>query len=143
MRPNLRQFIGCPFRDGARGESIDPITHRPFYDCAGLMLVIFHAYGLTGMPDYGKDISCFASDACYEQFKAIQGDWKRIDAPEEPCMVAMRMKRDAPELVQHFGVYIGDGKFIHTRRNTASIMSDINDPVYNRIIEGFYKWIKS
>jgi cell wall-associated NlpC family hydrolase len=138
---DVREFIGCPFRDGGRGE-YDPYTRKAFYDCWGLAQAVFHKFGVM-VPDYGRGISCFASAEAYEQFKRCIGDWVQIQTPEEPCLVAMRFNREAPEMVQHYGVYVGQGKVLHILNKTQSILSNIADTYYKRVIEGFYQWKKA
>lgn len=137
---DLRQFIGCPFKDGGRGEEIDPITRKPFYDCYGLFQAVFRAYRVE-VADYR--IGCFATDEIKKAFEQYKGEWEQIEKPEAPCAVALRMDADRPQIVNHFGVYVGNGKFIHTLQKTNSIISDIHDEYWKRKIEGFYFWKRS
>ncbi len=116
---------------------MDPYTRKPLYDCYGLFMAIHRAYGIE-LPDFR--ISCFATDEIRKQFEKEVGKWRQLDKPEAPCAVALATSIHHPGMVCHFGVYIGDGKFIHTLRKTGSIVSTIYDPIWKNKIKGFFKW---
>lgn len=139
MMIDLRKFIGCPFKDGGRGE-IDPVTRKPLYDCYGLFREIYRELGII-LPDY--TISCFATEEIQKKFTREIGGWEEMKEPEFPCAVALATNPDYPGLVCHFGVFIGDGKFIHTLRKTGSISSAVYDPIWKNKIKGYYRWKRS
>ena len=135
---SIAYFIGCPFKDGARGTEMDPITKKPFYDCYGLFMAIYeHIYGII-LPDVL--VSCFDTIEINRLYNIRKSDWHKIEAPQEPCAVAIRFDVKNPRYVNHFGVYVGNGRFIHTTAKTGSIISSIYDRFYSRHIEGFYKY---
>jgi len=136
MIPDLKKFIGCPFKNGGRGE-VDPASNKPFYDCYGLFMAIYRAYGIE-LPDFR--ISCFATEQIREQFEKEVGRWEPLDKPVAPCAVALATNPNYPGMVCHFGVYIGNGWFIHALRKTASIASTIYDPIWKNKIKGYYRW---
>ncbi len=137
---DLRQFIGCPFKNGGRGE-IDPVSRKPFYDCYGLFMAIYREYYGIDLPDFR--ISCFATDEIREQFEREVGKWESLKTPSAPCAVALATSIPHPGMVCHFGVYVGDGKFVHTLRKTASIVSTVYDPIWKNKIKGYYRWKRS
>jgi cell wall-associated NlpC family hydrolase len=47
----------------------------------------------------------------------------------------------APSIVHHFGVYIGNNKFIHTLKKQGPQITSLNDTTYRKRIRGFYRWI--
>lgn len=134
---DLKKFIGCPFKNGGRGE-IDVITRKPFYDCYGLFRAIYREYGIE-LPDY--KISCFATEEIRNRYEKECGKWQRIEQPESPCAVALATSPRRPGMVCHFGVYIGNGKFIHTLQKTNSIISTVYDEYWKKKIRGYHKWI--
>lgn len=136
---DLRKYIGCPFRNGGRGE-IDPASGKPSYDCYGLFMAIYREYGIE-LPDYR--ISCFATDEIRTQYEKEVGRWEALEKPEAPCAVALATDSDHPGMVCHFGVYVGNGTFIHTLRKTASITSAVFDPIWKHKIKGYYRWKRS
>ena len=137
---SIRDFIGCPFKDGARGEEIDPVTKKPFFDCYGLFLAIYkYIYGIE-LPDV--IVSCFDVENINRLYNIRKNEWIKIETPKEPCAVAIHFDMQNRRLVNHFGVYIGNGRFIHTTDKTGSIISSIFDKFYSRHIEGFYRYGK-
>jgi cell wall-associated NlpC family hydrolase len=52
----------------------------------------------------------------------------------------MELDGKMPGCVQHFGVYLGDGKFIHTLKKVHSCISNVRDPYWSNRIRGYYKW---
>jgi len=134
---SLNDFIGCPFKNKGRGE-FDPVTRKPFYDCYGLFVAIYRECYAIDLPDYR--ISCFATEEIRVQFEKEVGKWEELEKPEVPCAVALATDPEHPGMVCHFGVYIGNGRFIHTLRKTASIASTIYDPVWKNKIKGYFKW---
>jgi cell wall-associated NlpC family hydrolase len=135
----LRKFIGCPFKDKGRG-SIDRKHRRPVYDCYGLFLSLFKHFGYD-LPDF--DISCFATRDIYRKYVEQVGEWERLDEPEVPCAVVLAVDDKHPNIINHVGVYVGDGKFIHTLESTGSIVSHTYDILWKTKIKGYYRWKKS
>jgi len=64
----------------------------------------------------------------------------KIDEPVAGCAVVMAIDPMHPDLIQHIGVYIGEGKFIHILENHGVIVSRINDRFFSKKIRGFYRW---
>ena len=123
-------LIGIPFVDGGR----DP---RIGLDCWGLVLEVFRRAGVT-LPDY--QIGCHQTEAIGvavegERLKGRWRHWHAFDAPA-PSVIAIRF--NSPLLVNHTGVYIGGGRFIHTRELTGVAIERVDAPSWRHRIEGFY-----
>lgn len=127
--PKYAKFIGVPFVDGGRDEK--------GCDCWGLVCAIFKMNGIL-LPDY--TISCFDTKPVIEAMKAAEGKWQRLEQPTEPCLVAMCLAPEYPRMVNHVGVYVGDGWYLHTIAKTNSCVMKIDNPVYKKRIQGFYTW---
>lgn len=69
------------------------------------------------------------------------GKWEKLDEPIIGCAVIMALDSMKPDKVQHLGVYIGDGRFIHILETTGVIISRTDDRFFRRKIRGFYKWL--
>ena len=123
------QFVGVPFVNRGRGPE--------GYDCWGLVMRVFEEYGIE-LPDYR--ISCFATRRIGIQVEVARGDWVRLNKPEAPCIVTMRIDPAAPKLVNHIGAYVGGNRFLHTMKDTHSILSRIDDVYFKGMIEGFYRY---
>jgi len=134
---DLRDLIGAKFVDGGRGPEE--------YDCWGLTREIFHRFGVE-LPDY--NIGAFECARVGEEIgkhvaAARNGgdkEWVELKEPEVPCLVVIR---NHPKFVNHCGVYVGEGKFIHTLEKTNAIISEVNSPLWRRKIVGFFKYERS
>ena len=124
-------LIGVPFVGKGRDK------HG--FDCYGLAKEVFRRYGCE-IPEYYAEWD--NNDACTEfAHKSMNGGlWRRLEEPKEPCLMAIRfgVKRG---IVNHSGVYIGNGMFIHTRERTGVCIEKINSPAWRGLIEGYYEYI--
>lgn len=123
---NYTDLIGVPYLDCGRDPSIG-------LDCYGLMIVVFARAGIAL-----HDVQYAAVDADTVQTKMTEHkprEWRQIDGPIAPCALAIRNK---PPFVNHTGVYIGDGKFLHTLKNIGVHLARIDSPAWRNRIEGYY-----
>ena len=131
---NFTDLIGVPFKN--RGRSMEE-----GFDCYGLVKEVFRRYGYE-IPEY--DMQYNYDDMCRVD-ELISGNvknypWKEIKEPEAPCLIAMRF--GSPEgVVNHTAVYIGQGRFIHTRERIGVCIDRISSPAWHRVIVGFYKYV--
>jgi cell wall-associated NlpC family hydrolase len=134
-RPAPESFIGAPFVSQGRN------AHG--CDCWGLVqLVCRECYGIEIPVDY--DISAHAVLQVARAFIGQSLDaehWQRLDEPKAPCVVLIANHEDHPHLVNHCGVYIGGGRFLHCLEKTGAITSRLDDLVWKRRVKGFYRWI--
>ena len=119
-------LVGKPFRDGGRGPDA--------YDCWGLAKEVFTRAGWRNLPDY--PISCYDAANISRQIDEERPQWIRLDAPEAPCLIAIRF--NTVRLVNHCAVYIGNGKMLHIREKTAAVIERIDSIMWRRRIEGYY-----
>lgn len=129
-------LIGVPFAQDGRGPAA--------YDCYGLTKEIFKRYGKS-IGEYW----CCVDDK--EKINAIyrgavkKACWREVDYKHGkripvPALVGLRFNAP-PGVVNHTGVYIGDGKFIHTRERIGVCVSSLLTPPWNRQIVGIYEFI--
>lgn len=124
---DVNDLIGKPYIDGGRG--IDG------YDCYGLAIEVYNRFGIE-LPDYS-----ISAEACEEVSKKIQSlkssdNWIKLDAPKVPCIVLLRAH---PCFINHFGVYIGESKFIHIR-DFGVCVEKMSTSLWKKRIEGFYDY---
>jgi cell wall-associated NlpC family hydrolase len=117
-------LIGVPFVDGGRGPD--------GYDCWGLVCEVFRREGIE-LRDY--KLSCYDSTGAFLLFQEALSSWTRYDPPEVPAVVAIKLNFPA---VNHVGVYIGNGKFLHTRDKTGVVIERLDAPQWRHRVEGFY-----
>ena len=124
------QWIGVPFK--LRGRSPDT-----GWDCLGLVeycqprltgakpLCLLDLYGA---PD--RSTTGMMADA-FDQARSV---YRKLDGPAPGALVLFRTGR----VPFHVGLYLRDGAFLHVRRQSATLISNLGDPDYERIGAGFY-----
>lgn len=122
----VTDLIGRPFIDGGRGPED--------FDCWGLCLEVFRREGVA-LRDYR--LCCYDTEGFARNFQDALPGWRRHEWPDvpAPAVVAIRFNTS---VVNHVGVYIGDGRFLHTREKTGVLIERIDSPAWRRRIEGFY-----
>lgn len=131
---NFNDLIGTPFVNRGRDA-------KTGLDCYGLVKEVFRRYGHE-IPEY--DTQYNYDDMCRVN-ELISGNvknypWKEIKEPKVPCLIAIRF--GSPEgVVNHTAVYIGDGRFIHTRERIGVCIDRLSNPAWHRVIVGFYEYV--
>lgn len=133
IKERINHFIGAPFVDGGRGP------HG--YDCWGLVMAVFREFGLT-LPDF--EISACNAARVGGQIMAGMVDarsgrnsvWEELERPEAPCIVAIK---NHPRMVNHCGVYVGEGMFLHTMAKIGCVQDRIESPMWRKRLRGFFR----
>ena len=129
---NYTDLIGVPFQN--RGRDCE---HG--LDCYGLVKEVYKRHGID-IPEY---------DADYNDMERIneliegntQGyPWRELAEPKVPCLIAIRFGSPVG-VVNHTAVYIGGGKFIHTRECVGVCIDRVSNPAWRRVIVGFYEYV--
>jgi len=128
LRPDLQKFIGIPYRDGGRNMS--------GADCGGLALLVLRAYGLA-VPDF----ACATQAELPEILQQVSSSGRLLPLafPEEPCLVCLATCPKAPRVVNHVGIYTGDGNMLHTRRGRVSHLVRLSSPCVAHTVRGYYR----
>jgi len=126
----LKDLIGIPFADRGRD--------RGGMDCWGLAMAAMRHFG-KDVPDF--DVSCFDTPSINGIYERERGTWMTVCDPEPGDVVAMRIDAAHPDMVQHIGVYIGSGRFIHTLKKRDSHIVRMDDPYWSRKVVGCYRWV--
>ena len=125
MNTQLNDLIGLPFIDGGRDPAIG-------LDCWGLSTEVFRRYGIE-LPDY--KISCEDASRIHSEVQEQQSGWRRCEQETPvPALVVIRFT----VYCDHTGVYIGQGRFIHTRKGIGVNIDRVDSPAWAKRIEGFY-----
>ena len=128
----FNDLIGVPFADGGRDI-------KTGFDCYGLVMEVYRRNGIN-LPEYFAP--ALDSEAVSNQIETAKQlpIWERSDRSEPPLLAVMAIHFNSP-LCNHTGVYIGDGKFIHTRERIGVCVSSITAPPWNKQVVGIYKFI--
>lgn len=135
MRPvRFDDLIGVPFVNRGRDKSVG-------FDCYGLVKEAFKRYGYD-IPEYDAYYTDY-SDMCRVN-ELIRGNahypWEEIKEPVVPCLIAIRL--GSPDgVVNHTAVYIGEGRFLHTRERIGVSIERMDSPAWRRVMVGFYKYV--
>lgn len=128
----LDDLIGVPFKNNGRDI-------KTGLDCYGLVMEVFKRFGQK-LPEYWADFDDAEKVSSIIHEEAASSKWKRMPDNEPlpvPCLVAIRFGVPAP-CVNHTGVYIGNGKFIHIREKTGVVVENIHSVMWRHVIDGFY-----
>lgn len=124
-------YIGIPFEDKA--DTTDSA------DCFGLVRLLYK--DKLNIKVFKPDSSAFNSRSVLKEFLAeTSRNWTKVESPKIYDVVAMAHDPRHPSIVQHFGIYIGNGKMIHTLEKVGSHVVSLED--YKYFIKGFYQWQK-
>jgi cell wall-associated NlpC family hydrolase len=125
-------LIGIPFVNHGRDV-------RTGLDCYGLVMEVYRRCGKK-LPEFTADYDDCHKISAIIHNQARSTHWKSCHPPlTAPCIVAIRFGTP-PGVINHTGVYIGDGKFIHTRNKIGVCVDRIDNPAWSRIIAGFYDY---
>lgn len=123
-------LVGRPFIDGGR----DP---QKGLDCWGLVLEVFRRSGID-LPDYTIACDDIPGIGRAVESERSFGRWKRWEAHEAPIPSLLAIRFNSPLIINHTGVFIGAGRFLHTRKRVGVCVETISSPAWKHRIEGFY-----
>ena len=124
-------LVGIPFKKFGTNP-------KDGFDCYGLVVWVYKHFYHTDIPTYNHDIiDAFNGEQIHEIIKRNEKDWESIENPTEPSVVLIR---NHPVFVNHIGVYIGRGNFLHSIEKTGVIVSKLHDRYWGKKIVGFLKW---
>lgn len=134
MFKKFEHLIGIPFIDGKS-------------DCWWIVREGHKVFGVE-IPDY--NLACAAVEAVSYDPKGIGSvvsemmqtqlvDWEELDKPKEPCVIAMSL--GMPGFFHHLALYIGNGRMLHTRRETYSCIERLDHLLYAQREKVFYKYV--
>lgn len=125
----IAKYVGIPFEN--RGCSFNGC------DCYGLIVLIYKNELGIEIPSFQIDHT--KTKTVLEEYKKqVIGNWVKVDEPELYDGIAMAEDPMHPSLVQHFGMYIGGGKIIHSTSKTGVIIDSIEN--IKASIKGIYRW---
>ena len=125
-------YIGIPY--GSKGED------RSCVDCWGLMRLIYQEQKGVTLPDFSGlyDDSNNAEQAAATIVSGIPS-FTKSETPEVFDIIILRiMGWDC-----HCGLYLGEGRMIHSLEGHSAAIEDIDSHKWKDRIEGFYRWAKN
>ena len=127
---NVNQYIGLPYKEGARGPDA--------FDCYGIVAAVFAERNIA-LPDFYQDgpgpmSAARAIDASVKG-EIMGGRAERVDAPEDYDIAVVRGFSKA----HHVGVVI-DGGVLHASRGLGSIWQSMSSFLRLHGDVEFYRW---
>jgi len=124
------KYIGVPFVD--RGITKDGA------DCYGLIRLVYKEELGIDIPEFNS--SCSDVKRIFlDYLKQISEHWELVvDEPKLYDVIAMAYDPEHPKIVQHFGIYIGNGMMLHTLNHVGAFTAKVSD--FNYFIKGIYRW---
>ncbi len=126
MKESLK-YIGLAFKDGGRDAK--------GLDCWGLVTLYYQNELGVILPDVG--VSAYDQEAIGLNYKQIAANWVQVDEPQPNCLCTFRNHLKFPDITNHVGVYVGDGKFLHILE-LGSVLGKLID--WNKRLSGFFVW---
>ena len=136
MDSTLQTLCNGRYVASGRGE-VDAFGVHQF-DCWGFVMAIFDHFGVT-IPDYTEHPDNFDHVAKRYQSASASPLWEQIATPQSPCLVAMATVR--PDVCNHFGVYLGNGVFVHVQRNRGVHTDRIDAAPWTRFVHSFWRFV--
>lgn len=128
----LNDLIGVPFINQGR-------DFKTGLDCYGLVIEVFKRFEIE-VPEYY--INCEDASGIDTLYKDnTKGyPWRECEPGNKPvpCLIALRFNQ--AKYVNHTGIYLGKGQFIHIRQKVGSCIDRIDSPAWRRLIAGFYEF---
>ncbi len=115
----------------------------------GLQFNTFNCYGLIQhifKDKYNIEIPSLSpkSDQSKKVYliylQQVSDHWASVDTLQEGDVIAMAYLPKHPDVVQHFGIYIGNNKLIHTLDKINAHIVPIDHPTVKNTIRGYYRW---
>lgn len=130
MRPDwVSKYIGLEYRDAHWGPD--------YYDCWGLMSLIYREQFNI---DIAKDMTMYSSRlGKITRLVEYIRFWEPVKVPSIGDGVLFLIGGKLP----HCGVYIGDGKVLHSIEGISSCIQDINNAKWKSRFEGYYRYSES
>lgn len=125
----MNEYIGIPFRDG----------EPSFNGCNCITLIEFFYKNELNINLPKLRIPNKNSRRIFiEYLNQISTNYKKVDTPSKYNLVVMAYDKKHPDLIQHIGMYIGDGKMLHTLDKIGSHIVKIEE--YKYYIKGYFQW---
>jgi len=115
------KYIGIPFVDN--GDDFNKC------DCFGIVRLFYkEELNISIFKHEGNQHSI--KRAVLEFLQESRINWQVVQEPKLYDVIAMAHDPNHPKIIQHFGIYIGDGKMIHTLNKASSHIAKVDDYKY-------------
>ncbi len=125
---NYDKYIGLRYLDNGRTES--------GVDCWGLARLFYkQEYGID-LPSYSEEYSGGTDARILQVVELYRDNWEESAQPEAGDLCLFNMLGEP----MHVGVYVGNNKFLHSRRGSDSVIESLNNIKWKNRFVAFYKY---
>ncbi len=124
----IQKYLGIPYQH--HGRSLSGL------DCYGLILEVFKNQGVRLWDihdEYDQEWSWKGKDFFIENYAR---EWEKVLDPRFMDVVCFKNGKD---IVNHAGVLLGEGKFIHAVK-AGVVVSKLTDSQWQKRFVGFYRY---
>lgn len=125
----INDLIGKPYRNDnePRGQGK--------YDCWDLVVEVFKREGIILPEDLFNNHVLTNIHALTGQ-KSMQERFEKCGEDVIPAIAVFRPRLD---MITHAGVYLGEGRFIHSTSKKGVCIESIDHPLWKNRFDGFYR----
>lgn len=127
----LADFVGLPFADHGRDGG---------FDCWGLARAALAACQGVVLPDYGTGYAdCADHDGIAASIRdGLAADFVRVTDPRAFDLVIFNIAGQP----RHVGLMVDAARFLHAPEGSSSRIERIDDRMWARRVEGFYRYAR-
>ena len=124
------KYIGKPFKDNARGPN--------YFDCYGLLYAIYKDILNIKLPLFNDEYFTTTNKIAIKELieRETSGDWQKITAYMPLDIVIFRFLG----WPLHVGIIMDENRFIHALRGSDVCVEHLNNPLWRKKIDGFYRY---
>jgi len=123
-----KKYIGMEYRLGHTGPN--------YFDCWGVVVWIYkQEYGIN----INEGIYYITKEDRAIQLRKHIGSWIKVTRPRPGDGILFMVGGKLP----HCGIYVGDGKMLHSLDERMSCIERINSPKWKPRLEGYYRYSSS
>lgn len=126
----LNDLIGKPFVNGGRGPD--------GFDCYGLAREVMRRFDQPLPPDLSCDALHAASCELEFDRQRLLRCWRPVLIPAPGTLIAIK---NHPLYVNHVGVLLSGGRFIHCLERLGVCLDLVHSPAWSRRIHGYYEYV--
>ena len=125
---NYNSYIGLPYKENGRDTT--------GIDCWGLARLFYKNELGIELPSYIELYSGSNDPRLPQTINYYKDNWTKVESPKSGDLCLFNILGEP----SHVGVYIGEGKFLHSRDGKDSVIDRLDSPQWFRRLEGFYRY---
>ena len=125
---NYDKYIGLPYLDNGRTKT--------GVDCWGLARLVYQGEFDIDLPSYTQEYIGGTDPHIVEAVNLYKDNWQELATPNIGDLCLFNIFGEP----MHVGVFIGENKFLHSRRGSDSVIESLNNTKWKNRFVGFYTY---